>query len=258
MKNKFIYLFLSIFCLSIIISCVGNKQYDEKCIVDNLNDFYKKYVTLRCLLTTRDSKLDSLKVAYCTNNFLRTIEQSEEEYDPFLQVKDFNSILMNTIKINKEGTSENSFLVTFKLKNGEESIIRLIIVKKEGVYQIDSVDCLNNKELNDCFNDSLKLIDKKFSMISLGKYVNHVGCNINIFIEDSSKYIIEVNDTIFDCGKYEISPTENEKMFYIIFKNIEGLYYKNRITIQNEGNAMNPYTHFSDCGEKCIFFVKEE
>lgn len=257
MKNKFIYLFLSIFCLSIIISCFGNKQYDEESIVDTLNAFYGKYVKLKCSLIIRDPKLDSLITAYCTTNFLRTMVKSEGEYDPFLQVKDFNSILMNTIKINKEGASENSFLVSFKLKNGEESIIRLIVKNNEEVYQIDSVCCLNNKEVDDCFNDSLKLIDKKFSMISLGKYVNHVGCNINIFIEDSSKYIIEVNDTIFDCGKYEISPTENEKMFYIIFKNIDGLYYKNRITIQNEGNAMNPYTHFSDCGEKCLFFVKD-
>lgn len=179
----------------------------------------------------------------------------KKEVDDLINIEErHTSVCMNGDTL----FSSNNLNSANKLKNGEESFLRLIVEKKEEVYQIDSVDCLNNNEFNERFNDSLKLIDKNFPMISLGKYVNHVGCNINIFIEDSSKYIIEVNDTIFDYGKYEISPTENEKMFYIIFKNIEGLYCKNRITIQNEGNAMNPYTYFSDCGEKCLFFVEEE
>lgn len=257
MKKKFVYLFLAI-CLSIIISCFGNKQYDEESIVDTLNTFYGKYVKLKCSLIIRDPKLDSLITAYCTTNFLQTMVKSEGEYDPFLQVKDFNSILLNTIKIKKEGTAENSFLITFKLKNGKESILRVVVVKNEEFFQIDSVNNLSDKESDVCLVESLKLSDKNLPVVSTGKYINHVGCNINFFIEDSNKYIIEVNDTIFDRGIFEISPPEVEVMFYINFKNIHGLYYLDTIAIQNEGNAMNPYTKFSNCGEKYIYFMRDK
>ena len=37
---------------------------------------------------------------------------------------------------------------------------------------------------------------------------------------------------------------------------IEGLYEDHKITIQNDGNAMNPYTNFGECDLKYIVLEK--
>ena len=223
-----------------------------------LNDFYYKYVILKCSLSTDNPKIDSLKVKYCTNNLLQNIAQHKSKYDPFLQTYDFDSTLLNTLKIKNEGISKRSYLISFKLKNDEETVVRLIVIKDKGIYQIDSVNNYMVKNLDHHSSDSIKLTKKSLSLINLGKYVDCSGCSINIFINDSNKYIIKVDDEYFDSGIYEISPSENKRMYYINFKNIGGIYCSDTIAIENYGNAMNQYIYFKKCDEKYIYLVRRK
>jgi hypothetical protein len=62
-------------------------------------------------------------------------------------------------------------------------------------------------------------------------------------------------------GKKTISKGKVKKQVidnvtYLTFGKIEGMYEKNKIQVQNYGNSMNEYEHFTQCEEKYLAFIK--
>ncbi len=97
-----------------------------------------------------------------------------------------------------------------------------------------------------------------------GKYVA-VGC-------DGGRFSIEFKNTdgnpvfkIYDKGKViaagNVSTETDEKtgeINEIDLGDIGGLYEGDKIIIQNYGNAMNEFDHFTQCGDKYLEFTKSK
>lgn len=88
--------------------------------------------------------------------------------------------------------------------------------------------------LKSCENGRFKIRIEK-------KNANYLYC-----ILDGKKSILK--------GKVNISKEDNTT--YLIFGKIEGILKKNVIQIQNYGNSMNEYNHFTQCDEKYLTFSK--
>ena len=82
---------------------------------------------------------------------------------------------------------------------------------------------------------------------------------------ENSRFSINISGNLFKIldrgktiskGKIKIDKTENPNMFFL--GKIEGAYYKDSIVIQNYGNSMNEYSHFTQCDEKYITFIKSK
>lgn len=56
--------------------------------------------------------------------------------------------------------------------------------------------------------------------------------------------------------KEKVNISKEDNSTYLIFGKIEGILKKNVIQIQNYGNSMNEYNHFTQCDEKYLSFIK--
>lgn len=67
---------------------------------------------------------------------------------------------------------------------------------------------------------------------------------------------------IFDKNKIiskgKMGKKNEEDTIYLTFGKIGGIYNIDKIQIQNYGNSMNEYVHFTQCGEKYLTFIKSE
>lgn len=119
---------------------------------------------------------------------------------------------------------------------------------KESVFQVkneikkDSFNALKTEEqdvqglyvLKTCENSRFKIkIEKKSGVLSFS-------------ILDGKKTISK--------GKVKKQVIDN--VTYLTFGKIEGMYEKNKIQVQNYGNSMNEYEHFTQCEEKYLAFIK--
>nr|WP_294924768.1 hypothetical protein [uncultured Flavobacterium sp.] len=68
-------------------------------------------------------------------------------------------------------------------------------------------------------------------------------------------YIISDNNKTIVKGKAKI--TDNEKCISIMLGLIGGIFSGKDIQIQNYGNEMNQFIHFTQCDEKYLTFVKK-
>lgn len=72
----------------------------------------------------------------------------------------------------------------------------------------------------------------------------------------------EYSFLIFDRNKIiskgKVGKHTEDDTLYLNFGKIGGLYDTDTIQIQNYGNTMNEYVHFTQCGEKYLTFIKSE
>jgi hypothetical protein len=104
-----------------------------------------------------------------------------------------------------------------------------------------------------CFNDDCKdIIEGLYILNSCenGRF------KINLK-KNGSLYAFSILDgkKIISRGKASIRKEDGETI--ITMDKIAGLFEKNNITIQNYGNSMNEYIHFTQCGEKYLSFEKK-
>ena len=89
------------------------------------------------------------------------------------------------------------------------------------------------------------------------------ACPIEIKITKNA-YVFKLNDKI-QKGKLEIK-VKNQQVYFTFIGlkgsdpkiDIEGQLMDGAIFIQNTGNAMNPFTRFSECDVKYIQLIKNE
>jgi hypothetical protein len=88
--------------------------------------------------------------------------------------------------------------------------------------------------LTSCENSRFKIkIEKKAGIYSF-------------LIYDKSKII----------SKGTVKKQKTDGVVYLSFGKIGGVYNANKIQIQNYGNSMNEYEHFTQCEEKYLSFIK--
>ncbi|WP_205727714.1 hypothetical protein [Flavobacterium anhuiense] len=72
----------------------------------------------------------------------------------------------------------------------------------------------------------------------------------------------EYSFLIFDRNKIiskgKVGKHTEDDTLYLNCGKIGGIYDTDTIQIQNYGNAMNEYVHFTQCGEKYLTFIKSK
>lgn len=132
-------LFLILVSLSIFWGCAQNKATNDDSAVKLLKEFYVNYLDFYENVTA-DNYLKHREIMeeYCTQNFIKWYEEvSPLGHDPFLNTQDNKS---ETFIITKNNDVKNRYNVTlydhyFK----EKTTIKLLLVKEERGYKIDSI-----------------------------------------------------------------------------------------------------------------------
>ncbi|MCL9805298.1 hypothetical protein NAT51_07185 [Flavobacterium amniphilum] len=118
-----------------------------------------------------------------------------------------------------------------------------------------AITCQVNKEI--CKENANTLSQDKQDVQGLYVLKTCENSRFKIKIEKKSGIL---SFSILD-GKKTISKGKVKKQIidnvtYLTFGKIEGMYEKNKIQVQNYGNSMNEYEHFTQCEEKYLAFIK--
>lgn len=70
-------------------------------------------------------------------------------------------------------------------------------------------------------------------------------------------YIYNILDREKSISKGKIIILKEDNTIYLTFGKIEGILQDDSIHIQNYGNSMNKYKHFTQCGDKYLIFKKK-
>ncbi|WP_017496445.1 hypothetical protein [Flavobacterium sp. WG21] len=71
-------------------------------------------------------------------------------------------------------------------------------------------------------------------------------------------YLFLVFDKNKIIAKGKLKKRKSDNVLYLTFGKMGGMYSENKIQIQNYGNSMNEYEHFTQCDEKYLSFIKSE
>ena len=72
----------------------------------------------------------------------------------------------------------------------------------------------------------------------------------------NTNYMYFILDGKKTISKGKANITQEDNTTYLMLGKIEGVLIKNSIQIQNYGNSMNQYNHFTQCDEKYLSFIK--
>ncbi|MBD3906219.1 hypothetical protein NAL32_16515 [Chryseobacterium sp. Ch-15] len=112
-----------------------------------------------------------------------------------------------------------------------------------------------NKDNEWVSNNEIIFIGNNDSKNSLYVSKDCENSRFSLKISDKTFQILDKGKTI-SKGKIEINKSETPNI--IILDNIEGRYYGDSIVIQNYGNSMNEYNHFTQCDQKYLTFLKKK
>ncbi|WP_236940357.1 hypothetical protein [Flavobacterium anhuiense] len=88
------------------------------------------------------------------------------------------------------------------------------------------------------------------------------SCENSRFKIKIEKKVGEYSFLIFDRNKIiskgKVGKHNEDDTLYLNFGKIDGIYDTDTIQIQNYGNAMNEYVHFTQCDEKYLTFIKSK
>ncbi|WDF65970.1 hypothetical protein [Flavobacterium sp. KACC 22763] len=74
----------------------------------------------------------------------------------------------------------------------------------------------------------------------------------------SDGYFFLIFDKNKIISKGKLGKKNEDDTVYLAFGKIGGIYDTDKIQIQNYGNSMNEYVHFTQCDEKYLSFIKSE
>ena len=72
----------------------------------------------------------------------------------------------------------------------------------------------------------------------------------------NTNYMYFILDGKKTISKGKANITQEDNTTYLMLGKIEGVLIRNSIQIQNYGNSMNEYNHFTQCDEKYLSFIK--
>ena len=151
MKN-ILYVFVLAVMFTANISCAQSLN-EEKQIISMLREFYTAHTTIweSFLALSPDefeNKLDSLQEIYCTKR-VRIESKKYRKLGHDLLTNDFGTSiekLKSTLKIVRDTTKENTYIVSYVIEIGypskpreEEHFIHLVVIKENDSYKIDEI-----------------------------------------------------------------------------------------------------------------------
>ncbi|MEI6554355.1 MAG: hypothetical protein WCL70_02070 [Paludibacter sp.] len=151
MKKKVFFLItIYVLCFSSRINAQNNNS--EKQIIEMLRKFYTEYNYIYSIkppltLQVLDSKLDSLMMKYCTSKLRKKAKKCLEDESDLL-TNDFPGIhSFEIIKIEKDSTIENDYIVNYTTSNMNASrklikqkvVLHVSVVKENEKYLISNV-----------------------------------------------------------------------------------------------------------------------
>ncbi|WP_449399281.1 hypothetical protein [Chryseobacterium wanjuense] len=77
-------------------------------------------------------------------------------------------------------------------------------------------------------------------------------------INDKPSFKILDKTKVVASGNASVEGDESSEGVAISMGEIGGLYEGDKITIQNSGNSMNEFEHFTQCGDKYLEFTKQK
>ncbi|WP_316633158.1 hypothetical protein [uncultured Flavobacterium sp.] len=144
-----------------------------------------------------------------------------------------------------------------------------MIIKYKILYIIivlNSILFFQKKTIQNC--SSTSLISNKYSNNSIKIENDSISGTYVLESCENSRFKIVINKkknqffyTIFDkkksISKGKAIITKHEGYVSIMLGLIGGIYSEGNIQIQNYGNAMNEFIHFTQCDEKYLTFLKK-
>ena len=114
-------------------------------------------------------------------------------------------------------------------------------------FKINS-SCSSNKEI-------VKPQKSKIDGLYILKSCEKSRFKINIYkVGKINMFSIFDRKKIISKGKLYLNNEDGEVI--VAFGEIVGLFEKDKIVIQNHGDVVNQYMHFTQCGEKFLTFIK--
>jgi hypothetical protein len=178
---------------------------------------------------------------YISLNIINKGFEIELEYTQLSFYYESNAIYLKKVDVLKTEATETGINENHEIYTDEQfGKIKLSDLKKDFILDLRKKHEKkeNNIEglyvLNSCENGRFKI-----SIIKIGSVYTYS-------ILDGKKIISRGN----------VSITSEDGGTIVSFGNIGGLYVRNNITVQNYGNSMNEYNHFTQCNEKYLTFEK--
>lgn len=123
------------------------------------------------------------------------------------------------------------------------------------------ISLISFKEINSIEGIGISKIHKLEDQKIEGTYVLKSCENSRFKIKIEKKagvYSFLIFDKKKIISKGKVKKQKIDDVVYLSFGKMEGVYDVNKIQIQNYGNSMNEYTHFTQCEEKYLSFTKTE
>jgi hypothetical protein len=148
MNMKKIYYSISLLFLILNLSCnriVAQNSLPNRQIEKRLRNFYTNYINEIANPHMNISKIDSIRIEYCTKAFLKKYCNAKLLFDPLLNAQIADIVMLKTLKIEGDKESQNIYYVSYIYGNWLETI-KLQISQEEDEYKIDNVFLKEYKE----------------------------------------------------------------------------------------------------------------
>ena len=234
----------------------GEDVFDNQKAIQMLKEFYTAYITEGIEGSGRESVQRSQQILkkYVTAGLLDKISNDTQlDYDPFVNAQDFFDNWLKTLKVTKDESQQYVFNVSFfSWEKDERPIeIKVLILKAGNEYMVG--DILPRSSVNQSVEYDFDKSDGSNGPVNWGRY-NYDNEHIVIEIGKENNYKIFEHGKLLDSGEYDIVSYNN--VLYIQMKNnIEAIYYNDTLVIQNSGNAMNQYQHFKSVDAKYMYLT---
>lgn len=125
-----------IFSLNLQASDKGSKQKEDEILL--IKEFYNSYISAACKLPDDVKSIEVIKTKFLTKRFLKELNSSELDYDPFLDAQDCKENWVKTLKVISDD-SRNNYIACYKYQDSLRCV-RLFLSKQDKGYKINNVE----------------------------------------------------------------------------------------------------------------------
>jgi hypothetical protein len=115
----------------------SQENFDTKKITVMLKNFYTSYIHENTTFPVNQKKIDSIMKKYCTPNVFNQFK-GEIEYDPFLKSQMVDTLMLQTLVIEKDAEKNNLYHITYTYGEAKTRI-NLLVIKEKQNYKIDLI-----------------------------------------------------------------------------------------------------------------------
>ncbi|KAF2328461.1 XAC2610-related protein [Flavobacterium nitrogenifigens] len=178
-------------------------QENDSLIINTIKEFYISYIFENSKNEINPSFINKIKDKYISKKLLQNIRNQMEngslDWDPFVNAQDFYDGWIKTLKVKKDESVNNQYIVSYY--NGkEDEKMYLGVIKEKNQYKIDFIIRHDNKiikqeNLQECFYK--KLLKDKTIHIMKSEIVNSQDLKITLIDSKSNIIFQELNYTPF-------------------------------------------------------------